>query len=96
MRVCHIRFVDMYGYADNLCSRFIQADYHEYGCDFNGPVTIDDECTSVVVDELPQILTEEERQLLRQLLNSHDVMSQDTLIHDFAIAKLFIQHTRST
>jgi hypothetical protein len=63
-----------------------------YGCDYSGPVSTDEEINAVVVEELPHLLTEDKRHLLKQQLNSPDIITQEVLLNDYAIAKLFIQH----
>ena len=53
--------VYMHNYVQTLvtvCFNFINR------CDFDGPVSIDEELDAVVVEELPKILTEQEEELL--------------------------------
>ena len=61
-----------------------------YGSDFAGPVS--DDYERVIVDEIPQLLSEE-RALLQQQLRFPDTiaLSEDVLIHNFALAKAFVQ-----
>ena len=70
----------------------MQVDWEEYGSDFTGPVPLDDDFERVVVDQVPQVLSEEERELLvQQLEPPHSVgLSEDILLHNFALAKSFI------
>ena len=71
----------------------LQTDWEVYGSDFAGPVSLDDDYERVIVDEIPQLLSEEERALLQQQLRPPDTiaLSEDVLIHNFALAKSFVQ-----
>lgn len=70
----------------------LQTDWEVYGSDFAGPVSLDDDYERVIVDEIPQLLSEE-RALLQQRLRPPDTiaLSEDVLIHNFALAKTFVQ-----
>jgi hypothetical protein len=63
-----------------------------YASDFAGPVSLDDAYERVIVDEIPQLLSEEERALLQQLRPPDTIaLSEDVLMHNFALAKTFVQ-----
>lgn len=55
-------------------------------------MSLDDDLERVVVEQVPQVLTEEERELLTQQLQPpHSVgLSEDILLHNFAVAKSFV------
>ena len=70
----------------------MQVNWEEYGSDFTGPVSLDNDFDRVVVEQVPQVLSEEERELLAQQLQPpYSVgLSEDILLHNFALAKSFV------
>lgn len=61
----------------------------EYGIDWSGPVPLADDQT-VMVDELPNILTHEERTTLSQQLTHSDTLTEEWMIHSYTVAKVFV------
>ena len=78
--------------VDNDLSYSVQVNWEEYGSDFTGPVSLDDDLDRVVVEQVPRVLSEEERDLLLQQLEPpHSVgLCQDVLLHNYALAKSFV------
>ena len=52
----------------------------------------EDDYISVNLDEVPQILSDEEMRVLGEQMNcqSTNCLSEEILVHDFAVAKTFI------
>ena len=70
----------------------MQVNWEDYGSVFTGPVSLDDDVDRVVVEEVSQVLSEEERELLvQQLEPPYSVgLSEDILLHNFALANSFV------
>ena len=68
--------------------------WDRYGTDFAGPISTDRDYVSVTV-EVPEILSEEERRMLKDQLSPLESMglSEDNLIHNFIIVKTFVCDT---
>ena len=50
----------------------IQESWQDFGMDFEGPVPLDEDENAVVVEELPQFLSEEEMTTLRRHISQPD------------------------
>ena len=68
---------------------FLQGFTDEYGIDWSGPASLDDDQT-VTVDNLPSILSDEECTTLRQQLTHSDTLTEEWMVHSFTVAKVFI------
>lgn len=67
-----------------------------YGIDWNGSVAVrDDSDGTVVVDDLPPLLSATQRQALSDQLPQNDSLTEDFMITSFTIAKLFVHQSCS-
>ena len=69
----------------------MQVDWHQYGMDWEGPVPVDDENT-VVIQENPEMLSDAQRQELREYLSpiGGNPFRQEEMLSQFAIAKAYV------
>ena len=69
----------------------VQVDWHQYGMDWEGPVPVDDENT-VVIQENPEMLSDAQRQELREYLSpiGGNPFRQEEMLSQFAIAKAYV------
>lgn len=67
----------------------LQGVIDEYGIDWSEPAPLEDEQT-VTVDNLPNILSDEERATLRQQLTHSDTLTEEWMVHSFTVAKVFV------
>ena len=69
----------------------MQDDYLQYGIDWTGPVPSDEENT-VVVPELPPILSDDDAVALQCLINSVvEASPEDTWKSQYIIARTFVE-----
>ena len=60
---------------------YLTLNWEEYGSDYTGPVSLDDDLDRVVVERVPQVLSEAERELLLQQLEPpHSVRMPSSII----------------
>ena len=64
----------------------------QYGIDWAGPVPTDEDDNTVTVDDLPDILSETEKDILRQHISDQGTctLTEECMIRSFTIAKVFI------
>ena len=70
----------------------MQINWEEYGIDFSSPVSLDTE-EAVIVDPSPDVLSDEEKQMLQQ--HFFDVtagFTEENLLQNFMITKLFVHN----
>lgn len=67
-----------------------QESWHNYDIDFEGPVPLDDDEHSVVVQELPHLLSEEERTTLRQQISQPDSTTGEWMVQSYAVTRSII------
>lgn len=61
----------------------------DYGTDWEGPVTsVNDE--NLEIDQLPDILSSDERAILLQQLPTIETLNEAQLVHSYTVAKLFV------
>ena len=72
-------------------------DWDTYGVDWEGPVPLDDDVSTVTVEELSDMLTDSQKDQLKVLLAplSASDFSQQAMLGQFAIAKSFVQQSVS-
>lgn len=65
-----------------------------YGIDWEGPLPLHDEESTVNVNELADVLTESQKNDLQSLLNtvSTSSFSQQEMLSKFVLAKSFVHH----
>ena len=68
----------------------IQESWQDFGIDFEGPVPLDEDENPVVVEELPQFLSQEEMITLRQNIPQPDSVNDEWMIQNYAIARSII------
>jgi hypothetical protein len=75
-----------------ICLFFLQANWDDYGIDFDRPVNIDDDETTVTVNEIENLLSQTQRDELKDKIDnvSNDCFSQLEMISKFSIAKMYI------
>ena len=66
-----------------------QESWGSYGIDVEGPVPLDDEST-IVVDELPNVLSEEERAMLRRHIVQPDSLSAEWMIENYSVTRYVV------
>ena len=68
-----------------------------YGIDWDGPVPVHDgnEDDTVVVDDLPPLLSATQRQALTEQLPPSESLTEDWLISSFTTAKVFVHRSCS-
>ena len=69
----------------------IQAEWDDYGIDWEGPIQLADE-TAVTVDELVDVLNDSQKERLGDLLSplTTNVYCKEEMIAQYAVAKTFI------
>lgn len=68
----------------------IQESWQDFGIDFEGPVPLDEDENPVVVEELPQFLSQEEMITLRQNIPQPDSVNDEWIIQNYAITRSII------
>ena len=68
----------------------IQESWQDFGIDFEGPVPLDEDENPVVVEELPQFLSQEEMITLRQNIPQPDSLNDEWMIQNYAITRSII------
>ena len=68
----------------------IQESWQDFGIDFEGPVPLDEDENPVVVEELPQLLSQEEMITLRQNIPQPDNVNDEWMIQNYAITRSII------
>lgn len=82
-----------YGSPECNCSVcFVQDDWDQYGVDYGGPVPLDNDENTVIVDEIDEMLSPEEKSELRHHLENlqTDVFSQRDLLSEYLFARGFV------
>ena len=79
---CHA-FIHLYIYW--------QGYWNSYGTDWEGPIPLKDDVEIVHVDQLPSILSEEQKATLQQQIELTGTLTEEWMIKNFAIAKDFVQ-----
>jgi hypothetical protein len=70
----------------------LQINWEEFGVDFSSPVSLENEGT-VIIEQSADVLSDEEKHVLQQQLHDIDtVLTEENLLENFIIAKLFV-HT---
>ena len=62
----------------------------EYGTDWNGPASIEDDDNTVIVNGPPDLLSDAEKIVLMHQLQGAELLREDAMLHDFTVAKLFV------
>ena len=66
-----------------------------YGTDLSGPVSVDNE-EGVVVQEVPNVLSEEEISLLKQQFVQPDMVKEEIMLQNYMVAKSFVHSATAT
>ena len=77
------------------CHAFIiywQGYWNSYGTDWEGPIPLKDDVEIVHVDQLPSILSEEQKATLQQQIELTGTLTEEWMIKNFAIAKDFVHN----
>ncbi len=61
----------------------------DYGIDWTGPVSLDDDNT-VVLDDLADVLSDTEKATLSDQIPQLTTLTEDWMIQSFTIAKVFV------
>ena len=63
-----------------------------YGIDWAGPVVTDEDDSTVTVDDLPDFLSEPEKDTLRQHISDQGTctLTEESMIRSFTISKVFV------
>ena len=71
---------------------FVQDDWDQYGVDYGGPVPLDDDENIVIVNEIDEMLSLEEKSDLRHHLENlqTDIFSQRDLLSEYLFARGFV------
>jgi len=69
-----------------------QANAADYGIDYEGPVPLDNDEDEIVVPDLPHLLSEPERALLRQQLVEPSTLTHDQawMIQNYVVARTVV------
>ena len=67
-----------------------------YGTDLNGPVSIDNDEEGVVIQKVPDVLSEEEVTLLKQHFIQPDVLREEIMLQNYMVAKSFVHSATIT
>ena len=82
---CQVHFLQY-----NCVDISIQESWQDFGIDFEGPVPLDEDENAVVVEELPQFLSQEEMTTLRQHIPQPDSVNEEWMIQSYAITRSVI------
>ena len=66
-----------------------------YGADWEGPVPDSDDESTVVLDDLPPLLSGSQQQALAQQIPVHESVTEEWMISSFTIAKTFVHQSCS-
>ena len=67
-----------------------------YGTDLSGPISVDNDEEGVVVQEVPDVLSEEESSLLKQHFVQPDMAKEEIMLQNYMVAKSFVHSATAT
>ena len=67
-----------------------------YRTDLSGPVSIDNDEEGVVIQEVPDVLSEEEISLLKQHFVEPDMVKEEIMLQNYMVAKSFVHSATAT
>ena len=85
-------------HSDHLLTFIIywQGYWNSYGTDWEGPIPLEDDLETVHVDQLPCILSEEQKATLLEQIVLTDTLTEEWMIKNFAIAKDFVHNAHDS